>query len=118
MRQRNLLLKDAVLKFKVEPDFPFKRYPEYTVLRHKESDHWFALFMNVPKSKLNLDGDGEIQVLDVKCRPEVIGSLRKRKGFLPAYHMNKELWITVLLDDSVEEATLLQLLEDSFQLTK
>ena len=54
--------------------------------------------MNVPEHRLGLPGDGSVNVLDVKCDPRMIGSLLSEKGFLPAYHMNKSTWISVLLD--------------------
>ena len=48
----------------------------------------------------------------------MIGSLRKEKGILPAYHMNKEHWITVLLDGSVEKQKIYDLIEISYDLTR
>ena len=56
--------------------------------------------MNVPEHRLGLPGDGSVNVLDVKCDPRMIGSLLSEKGFLPAYHMSKSTWISVLLDVS------------------
>ena len=38
------------------------------------------------------------------------------KGFLPGYHMNKENWLTVLLDGTVEEAKILDFLDMSYDL--
>ncbi len=48
----------------------------------------------------------------------MIGSLRLSKGFLPAYHMNKEHWITILLDGSVEREKIKQLIDLSYELTE
>ena len=45
--------------------------------------------MRVEKSKLGLDGDGTVDVLDVKCDPEMTGMIIQTYGFLPGYHMNK-----------------------------
>ena len=36
---------------------------------------------------------------------------------LPAYHMNKRHWISVILDGSIGEAELERLIEDSHRLT-
>ena len=38
------------------------------------------------------------------------------KGFLPGYHMNKENWLTVLLDGTVEEAKILDFFDMSYDL--
>ena len=37
-------------------------------------------------------------------------------GFLPGYHMNKQHWITILLDGSVSEAKVLDFLDMSYDL--
>ena len=42
------------------------------------------------------------------------GSLLSQKGFLPAYHMNKNYWISILLNDSVPDSEILPLLELSY----
>lgn len=54
--------------------------------------------MEVGRDKLGLPGDGEVDILNVKSDPMLIGSYRTQKGFFPAYHMNKENWISILLD--------------------
>ena len=46
--------------------------------------------------------------------PLMVGSLLSEKGFLPAYHMNKNTWISVLLDDSVSDEKISALLEFSY----
>ncbi len=70
--------------------------------------------MNVPEHRLGLPGDGSVDVLDVKCDPRMIGSLLSEKGFLPAYHMSKSTWISVLLDESVPDEQILSLIELSY----
>ena len=57
-------------------------------------------------------------VLNVKGDPNLIGALREKKGFLPAYHMNKENWISILLDDTVPEEEIKSLIRFSYQLTE
>ena len=74
--------------------------------------------MNVPKEKLGINENDSVDVLDLKAPPEIIGSLRLSKGFLPAYHMNKEHWVSILLDGSVPIAQIYELIDSSFDLTK
>ena len=42
--------------------------------------------------------------------------LRHKNGFLPGYHMNKEHWITMLMDGTVSEAKILDFLDMSYDL--
>ncbi|WP_243208537.1 MmcQ/YjbR family DNA-binding protein [Oscillibacter hominis] len=36
----------------------------------------------------------------MKCAPALICFLRQRPGFPPAYHMNKDRWVSILLDSA------------------
>lgn len=56
--------------------------------------------------------------MNVKVDPLLTGSLRTQRGILPAYHMNKERWISVLLDGSVPLEQALALLDMSYALTQ
>ena len=47
----------------------------------------------------------------------MVGSLRMKDGILPAYHMNKEHWLSLLLDTTVPKEMVLELISDSFELT-
>ena len=75
----------------------------------------FAI-MNVERSKLGLDGDDTVEIIDVKCDPEMTGMIIQTYGFLPGYHMNKQHWITILLDGIVGESKILDFLDMSYDL--
>lgn len=105
-------------KYKTDPDYPWGGYPKYAVLRHADTEKWYCLVMNVPRSKLGIAGEGEIDILDVKCRVEMVGALRRMKGIFPAYHMNKENWVTVQLGDIVSAGEVFRLIDESFELTR
>lgn len=99
-----------------EQDHPWA--DENSVLRHKENNKWYGLIMEVGMDKLGLPGNGRVDVLNVKCDPMLIGSLRTQEGFHPAYHMNKDKWISIRLDGSVPEEQIKNLIDLSYELTK
>jgi len=101
----------------VAPDYPFPTAPEYPVLRHPGSRKWFALLMDVPRSRLGLYGEERVDIINLKCSPAMAGSLRSQAGIFPAYHMNRDSWISVLLDGTVSIEALIPLIDLSFQLT-
>jgi len=103
--------------YSADPDLPWAKYPTYKVFRHGNNRKWFALLMDVPKAKLGLQKDGVLEIVNLKCDPILVASLRSEPGFFPAYHMNKEQWITAALDGTVEDEKLKMLLDRSFQLT-
>lgn len=113
---RSEILEYARKTFDCEPDYPFDKYPRYVALRHGKGGKWFGLIMDVPKDRLGLHGDEKIDVIDLKCRPAMVEELKKRPGFLPAYHMDKKHWITVLLDGSVPRKDITRLIDESYEL--
>lgn len=104
-------------QYGTEPEYMWTNYPNYAVLRHKDNRKWYAAVMDVPRYKLGGTGSEPVDVVNVKAEPEMIGSLRMEEGILPGYHMNKENWITILLDGSVAPEMIFSLLDISFALT-
>ncbi|PHI41264.1 MmcQ protein [Actinobacillus succinogenes] len=120
MAQKNLKRQvfDYVLtQYGSEPEYLWKTYPDYAVLRHTDNRKWYAIVMNVPKSKLGLSGTGAIDIMNIKCSPEILSTFLAQQGVLPAYHMNKSHWMTIRLDGSVDKDTIFFLLNGSFDLT-
>lgn len=99
------------------PEFLWRKYPTYAVFRHSGNQKWFAVVMEAPKRKLGLQGGGTLPVANFKCDPILAGSLRLEAGFFPAYHMNKDCWITAALDGSAPDETIKMLLDLSFEAT-
>ena len=77
---------------------------------------WYAVIMTVEKSKLGLEGKESVDIMDVKCDPDMTNLIIQTHGFLPGYHMNKQHWITILLDGSVSKAKILDFLDMSYDL--
>ena len=97
------------------PEYLWSSSPDSAVLRY-HNGKWYAVIMNVERSKLGLDGDDTVEIIDVKCDPEMTGMIIQTYGFLPGYHMNKQHWITILLDGTVGESKILDFLDMSYDL--
>ena len=102
----------------VEPEYLWEKTPNTHVYRNSINKKWFGIVMDIPKSRLGLNDEKIVYVLNVKCDPLTVGELQKQKGFFPAYHMNKDKWISVILDDTVKDETVFYLLEQSYLLIK
>ena len=98
------------------PDYPWS--DNNAVLRHKDNRKWYGVILEVDKSKLGLPDEGTVDVINVKCDPLLTGSLQKKPGVHPAYHMNKEKWISIRLDGSAGDEEIRNLIHLSFELTK
>lgn len=104
--------------YDVLQEYPWDDLPNCTTFKHPDNKKWFALIMDVPFDRLGIEKDGIVDVINLKCIPEMIGGLRRDNGILPAYHMNKEHWITILLDGTVPKQKICDLIDISFDLTR
>lgn len=97
-----------------EAEYLWADSPDSAVFRHPASRKWYAIIMSVLPERLGLAGERALDVMNVKCSAIMIGSLLSTKGFLPAYHMNKSHWISIVLNNSVSDDQITPLLELSY----
>ena len=97
-------LRDHCLSYGgAEETFPFG--PETSVL--KVAGKMFAL------SQLGADS----LRISLKCEPGLAEALREaHPAVIPGYHLNKRHWNTVILDGSLPDETIHDLIEDSYDL--
>ena len=102
-------------RYSTNPDYPWDG-EETAVLRHKDNKKWFALVMNIERSKLGLDNKQKTDVINLKIPAELLGSFTREDAVYPAYHMNKAHWISIILSDA-EDDTVKFLLNASYEIT-
>ena len=119
--QANRIAKAVKERYGVSPDFPFDDGKDRTagVFRHTDTGKWFGLIMRVKKSVLAGESEADrIDVMNLKAEPKAIPELWKTAGVYPAYHMNRTYWISVALDDRLTDGAVMELIAESFRLTK
>ena len=87
------------------PEFLWKNFPDYAVLRRKDTGKWYALVARLTADKVGGKRDDLVEVVNLR-RTEGMDGPR----FLPAYHMNKKTWTTVVLDETIDANKLLRFL--------
>ncbi|MDY3824850.1 MAG: MmcQ/YjbR family DNA-binding protein [Streptococcus sp.] len=96
------------------PDYPFAKLPTYGAFRHPSNNKWYALVSQIPRDKLDGSGSQElVEIVNLKVYGREMAELLSQPGIYPAYHMSKKTWVSVLLDDTVEDQTVFALLEKS-----
>ena len=92
----------------VYEDYPFHD-DNWCVMRHKKNKKTFALIY---------DKDGYVWI-NVKCDPEWREFWRNAfESVVPAYHMNKTHWNSIILDGSVPNKDIRRMIGESYDLTK
>lgn len=87
-------------------DYPFDDF-NWTVMRRRDTKRGFAwIFEHQGKLWLNL-----------KCDPDWAEFFRSTyKSVIPAYHMNKKHWNSVILDGTVPDAEIRNMIKESYLL--
>ncbi len=101
----------------IKYDCPFEDELDSWVFRHPDNKKWFALVMNISKKRIIPNTEGYVDVVNLKCAPEIMDDLWQENGVFPAYHMNKKHWLTLSLDGTCSEETLKWVTNISFELT-
>ena len=88
-------------------DYPFDE--NWAAVRHSGSGKIFALIFC---------REGRVWI-NCKGTPEKNGIRRELyDAVVPAYHMNKVHWISIILDGSMNDEQIVMILSDSYELTK
>lgn len=96
------------------PDFPFAKSTETGAFRHPANSKWYALVTQVKRGQLDGSADQElVEIVNLKVDGREIAELLSQSGIYPAYHMSKKTWVSVLLDETVEDQMVFALLEKS-----
>lgn len=113
--QANRINKYIREKYNSAPEFLWKKFPGYAIYRSNDNNKWYAIIMNLDLSKLD-SKTGEVEIINVKLDRNKINNLLKQKGFYKAYHMSKTDWISILLNDTIEDNIIMSLIDESFKL--
>ena len=113
MRER--IVEYAGRRYGARAEYLWERYPNYAVLRHGDNGKWFALFMDVPGSKLGLESGENVEILNVKMGDPLLADLLTREeGFFRGYHITRGNWVSILLDGTVGFEEICKWLEESY----
>lgn len=88
-----------------------------SVFRNPINNKWYGIIMNVNKNKIDNE-DKMVEIMNVKLSPDIIEKLIQKEGYYKAYHMNKKHWISILLDDTITDQKIFELIEISHSFTE
>lgn len=104
-------------EYGVSAEYLWADTPNFAVFRNNKNKKWFCVLMEeLPKSKFGLDSEERVDVINLKCDPMFKYTVIDNVGVFPAYHMNKEHWISVFLDGSVNLKDIKMLVDISYNL--
>ena len=102
-------------KYGNQLEYLWEKSPDTAVLRHEGNQKWYAVVMRIPWDKLEKGREGLVEAVNIKH--DQVADLLSKKGIYPAFHMNKRYWLSLVLDDSLQDEKVVELIEKSWNLT-
>ena len=102
-------------KYGNQLEYLWEKSPDTAVLRHEDNQKWYAVLMRIPWDTLEKGREGLVEAVNLKH--EQVSNLLSKKGIYPAFHMNKRYWLSLALDDSLQDEEVIELIERSWNLT-
>lgn len=117
--QANRIAGTIIARYGDIPEFMWDKAPGFGVFRNPKSHKWYALVMNIDKSKLDGGSEAkesapsEVEVLNLKLTADLVQTLLSQNGYYPSYHMKKPDWISLILDETIDDDQVMKLVEIS-----
>jgi len=105
-------------QYDIDFEYLWTKFPRNAIARRQDNQKWFAALLTVERSKIGLSGEGIIEILDLKMRPEDKERFIDNLHYLPGYHMNKNHWFTMCLDGRVSDEAIFSKIVASYQLAQ
>ena len=102
-------------KYGNQLEYLWEKSPDTAVLRHEDNQKWYAVMMRISWDKLEKGREGLVEAVNLKH--DQVADLLSKKGIYPAFHMNKRYWLSLALDDSLQDEEVIELIERSWNLT-
>lgn len=116
-KQSKEIIKYIKEKYDDELEYLWKKFPNNAVWRNKDNKKWYGALLVLAENKLGIESDKTIEIIDLRYPKEKIKNVIDNKKIFPGYHMNKDNWITIKLDESVDIKKLFDLIDNSYKLS-
>ena len=104
-------------KYNDDLEYLWKKFPNNAIWRNKSNNKWYGVLLVIPKSKLGIESDDTVEIIDLRYPKEHIAEIVDHEQIFTGYHMNKHSWITIKLDDTVKIEKIYQLIDRSYELS-
>ena len=104
-------------KYNDDLEYLWKKFPENAVWRNKKNKKWYGALLIISERKLEVESDKIVDIIDLRYSKDRIKEIIDNKKIFAGYHMNKDNWITIKLDDSIKTETIFELIDNSYNLS-
>ncbi len=114
LEQSNRITSYIMDKYNTKPEYLWNKYPGYGVFKNKDNK-WFGIIMDIDRSKIS-NKTGLTEIINLKVDKDELDNMLKNNGIYEAYHMNKKSWVSISLDDTLNDEFIIDLIDKSYSL--
>ena len=141
--QTQRVIKYIKEKYGISEEYPWDESEGAAIWRNQDNQKWFGIIMTVKESSIikstedaikkylnnkapknfkpnknNTSDEKLLEVIDLRYIKDKTLEVADYKTIFPAYHMNKKSWITIVLDDSMDDSIVFSFIDKSYDLVK
>lgn len=116
-KQAKEIIKYIRQKYSDELEFLWEKFDDNAIWRNKQNNKWYAALLIIPENKLGLKSDNLVEIIDLRYEKDKIESIIDNEKIFPGYHMNKNSWITIELNNSLDTKEICNLIDNSYKLS-
>ena len=98
-------------------EYLWEKTPDSGIFRNKKNNKWYAAILSVKEDRVGGLTDNIIMVIDLMYYKGETFDVVDNKSIYPGYHMNKNSWITIRLDNSVDNNFIYKYIDISYELS-
>ncbi len=103
-------------KFDSSLEFLWPKFSNNAICRRHDNQKWYIIFIKISADKIGLNDKKIIEIIDLRVNKTDLNRLLDHKTIFPAYHMNKQSWITIKLDSVKHIEQIYDLIRASYAL--
>ena len=117
--QKSQIVEHIKSEYGANPEYLWPdRSPDHAIFRHDDNKKWFTLVATISSKSLGLKEDKAIDIINLKFdKNQTYDFAETSDHIFPAYHMNKNNWITIWLDGTLPNGLIFELIKRSYVLS-
>lgn len=102
-------------KYGGEAEYLWEDTPDCCIVRRQDNRKWYLVIMTVDGKKLGLE-EGTKEIINLRSEEEELDGLADGEKYFRGWHMNKRLWLTLVLDGRVAIEEIQSRIDKSYRL--
>ncbi len=116
-KQAQEIIKYITDKYQDELEYLWEKFPENAIWCNRNNRKWYGLILTVNASKLGINSSSKIEIINLRYSKDEIDNIVDNIKIFRGYHMNKNSWITIKLDGTVNIKDIYNLIDNSYKLS-